>query len=252
MSRNYIKEFKSNLKDLENLKKDEILKEINSIINKNDTYNSLVKRLGTPIELANNYTQDLPKVKSLKNKIISNTKNIISILFIFIMLIVILIYFFINKYVSDSYNYSKYNYKTINQKENGTWISINDISKININQAKVVFYGSKNNAISYTCKGEVVHKNNTLSIKQASCIIKLAKSKLIIQSYQSSIHLIEPKNELILKGEQSNISLDTKTVKYNFDKLIVNTSILKDFKSYKNGISIEGDISHTIFKKYEY
>ena len=75
---------------------------------------------------------------------------------------------------------------------------------------------------------------------------------MIIESYQASIKLMHPKNALVINANQSDISIDTKTSKYNFDKLNLSDKSLKMFKSYTNGIKIKGNLKQTKFTKYKH
>ena len=87
----YIKELKNHLSDLDNHKKNEIIKEIESYITESDVdYSLLIERFGTPKELAESYLEDIP-IKECKSKIFwSKTKKIIFIIIVFLAVLSII------------------------------------------------------------------------------------------------------------------------------------------------------------------
>ncbi len=262
-SQKYIKEFKSKLDCIESKTKNEIVKEIESLITQNDDYLSLEKRLGSPSDLANTYLEDIPKIKPIKKRIYTGLQKTLAIITLIIISIIIIASIFISNFIDDPYDYSSYTSNSINSKIETPWVKIDNVKNIKIQQSKVIFYASTENELSYSCTKEVEYKNlnndivnknnsfNDISISQSRCIIKLPNNIVNLNINQSSVYLIEPINEIRIDSEQSEIKLAQKKSIYNF-KVNIKSSDFKDLISNENGIKIDAKLFQSSFGKYEY
>lgn len=252
-TQDYIKELKKYLSNLDNDKKNEILKEIESYIEESHIdYSILVERFGTPKELADGYLEDMP-IKEQKSKtFLIKTKRVIITIASFLLIVFAIVAFFIYKFTQDPFDYSKYTASTINKEVDSTWIDLNNINQIKIEQAQVVLYWSKNDKLQYSCKGNSISNDGgTLLIKQSRCFIKVPNKKIDIKSFQAKIILIEPTNTLSLESEQTSLRIAEKNSTYKYD-FSSKQSDVNNLTSKENGITINGKLFQSDLSSYKY
>ncbi len=243
-SSKYFKELEKNLKDLDKKSRNDIIKEL-SYTSEDESYENLVKRFGSPEEMASNYLENLPK-KSKKSRILLYA-------FLILIFIFLVLYISIKSYLSDPFDFSKYNAKTINEKINKPWHTLENIAKVDIEQSKVIIYFSQNKTFEYFCKSDKsnIAKSGTFFIKQSYCYLKIPKKAFEIKVFQSNLVLIKPLEELSIEAKQSSIEFVSKNQKYNFD-FEKKQSYFKNFVSNKDGIKIKSKLSQSSFDRYEY
>lgn len=248
----YIKELKSSLSELDTKKRDDIIQEIQSYIwEKNASYDTLVQNFGTAKDLATSYLEDMPIKNSLAKKTWSKTKKVLVVLGSIFVLIFIIVAYIIYTYTKDPFDYSKYNANTINTQIKGEWKVLTDIKSINIEQAKVVFYWTKEDNIKYNCKrSNNLKKDTSLNIKQSVCYIKIPHKEINIKAFQSSITLIKPEANINLNIQQTKIRIAEKGNNYTY-KIQSNDSFINDLKSSENGILIKGTMYQSKLRKYD-
>lgn len=248
-TQDYIKELKKYLSNLDNDKKNEILKEIESYIEESHIdYSILVERFGTPKELADGYLEDMP-IKEKKNKtFLIQTKRVVITIALFLLIVA----FFIYKFTQDPFDYSKYTASTVNKEVDSAWIDLNNINQIKIEQAQVVLYWSKNDKFQYSCEGNgISQEKETFSIKQSRCFIKVPNKKINIKSFQAQIVLIEPTNTLSLESEQTSLRIAEKNSTYKYD-FSSKQSDVNNLTSKENGITINGKLFQSDLSSYKY
>jgi len=249
----YIKQLKKHLSVLEHNKKEEIVKEIESYIEESDaSYSLLVERFGTPQELANSYLEDMPINESKGKKIWSKTKKAVFTIIIFLIVVSIAVAIFVYNIIKDPFDYAKFDANTIDTKVENQWKKIDNIDSLDIEQAKVVLYGSDKNVFEVSCEGNKnIQNENTFVIKQSRCFLKVPKQKLNIKSIQSEIVFVEPKDEIQFNSRQSRIRVASKKTQYKYE-LNGEESDFKKIKSNEEGILIKGKVYQSEVVPYEY
>lgn len=252
-TQDYIKEFKNYLKDIDKDKKNEIIKEIESYINESDVnYASLVERFGTPEELAKGYLEDIPVKEQKNNTFLVQTKRVVITITSFVFIVLAIIAFIIYKYTQDPFDYSKYTAVTINEEINSFWTSIDDIDHIKVEQAQVVFYWGENDKLEYSCEGNtIVKEENTFTIKQSRCYVKVPKKTINIKSYQAQIVLVEPNTNVSIDTEQTSLRIAEKDAKYKY-QFDSTQSDVNNLTSKENGITINGKLFQSDISDYTY
>ncbi len=249
----YIKELKNHLSVLDSKKREEIIKEIESYIEESDaSYSLLVERFGIPEELANSYLEDMPIKESKGKKIWSKTKKAIFTIIIFLIVVSIAVGIFIYNIIKDPFDYAKFDANTIDSKVENQWKKVDNIDSLDIEQAKVVLYGSDKDVFEVSCEGNKNTQNNsTFIIKQSRCFLKVPKQKLNIKSIQSEIVFIEPKEETQFNSRQSRIRIASKENQYKYE-LNGEESDFKKIKSNEDGILIKGEFYQSEVVPYKY
>lgn len=252
-TQDYIKEFKNCLKDIDKDKKNEIIKEIESYINESEVnYSSLVERFGTPEELAKGYLEDIPVKEQKNNTFLVQTKRVVITIASFIFIVLAIIAFIIYKYTQDPFDYSKYTAVTINEEINSFWTNIDNIDHIKVEQAQVVFYWSENDKFEYSCEGNtVVKEENTFTIKQSRCYVKVPKKAISIKTYQSQIVLVKPGSNINIDTEQTSLRIAEKNENYQY-QFDPKQSDINNLTSKENGITINGKFFQSDISAYKY
>lgn len=252
-TQDYIKELKNYLSDLENAKKKDIVKEIESYIEERHVdYSVLVERFGTPKELAESYLEGMPIKERKGKKIWSKTKKVIFTIIIFLAIVFIIIGIFVYNVTKDPFDYSQFTSKTINEKVEAPWVKLENINSISIDQSRVVIYWTEDEVLQASCQGNLNDKKeNTFRIKQSECFLKIPKQKINIKSYQAKVILVKPENEVTFDSEQSRIKIAQKNNDYKYD-LNGQLSDFENFSSKENGILIKGTFYQSKVTPYEY
>ena len=252
-TQNYLKELKKYLSGLDNDKTKNIIKEIESYIEEsNATYDILVERFGTPEQLSEGYLEDLPKDVYKNKKTCSKTKKIVISIFTVLVILVVIIIFVLYQFTKDPFDYSKYTASTIDEKIQSPWVELNNVNKLDIQQARVSIYWSDEKKIKISCKQDkYTQDNSTIYIKQAKCILKMPKQKIDIKTFQAKVVLVAPNEEIDFNTEQSDIEIVEQGNFYTY-KVTRKQSDIKNIKSKENGILIKGTLYQSTFDLYEY
>lgn len=254
-TQDYIKKLNSNLSSLDDKRRSDIIKEIESYIQEqNATYETLVENFGSEDDLASNYL-DAPLEKKSFSMLawIKIRKVLVFIAISFILIVIAIMIFFLNN-SSDSFDYSKYNSSSIEEEVSGSWKELSNIKDIKIEQAKVVFYSSDNKNIQYNCSelgfSNTSKVDSTFNIKQASCYVLIPKKLIKIKAFQSELILISPKSALNIDLTQGKIRMfeNKQAYKYIFD----DKQSRIDLKSKKDGILINAKLFQAKAIVYEY
>lgn len=258
----YIKELKSHLSVLDKGKREEIIKEIESYVLESEaTYSLLVERFGEPKELASGYLEDIV-VEEQESTTLKKTKRAFLTIFIFLVVafvgIALVIYFM----TRDDFDYSKYDASSVSKKLEEPWMEIKDISKLDIAQSKIIIYWNMEAKTKISCKKDDEEdekykaenkrelKNDTLFIKQSSCVLSLPKQSYDIKIYQAKVILVRPNDTVSLDSEQSTINIVDDQNRYSYD-FEGKQSDIDEFSSNPNGIAIKGKFYQSNVKSYE-
>lgn len=260
----YIKELKNHLSVLDNSRKDEIIKEIESYVLESEaTYSLLVERFGEPKELASGYLEDVSIEQSEGKSIVKKTKSAFLTIFIFLAVSFTAIAIFIYFMTRDDFNYAKYDASSVVTQLESPWVQIKDISKLDISQAKMVIYWNNEGVNKFSCKkddeddekykaeNKRALKDDTFIIKQSSCILSLADQVFDMKIYQSKVIFVRPSKSITIDGEQTKIQIVDEKNSYNY-KLSGKQSDLENFTSNPNGIEIKGKFYQSSISPYEY
>lgn len=249
----YINELKKLLSRIDSLRRDEILKELKSHIDEeNETYETLVNKFGSPEELAKKYLEDLPQKDTFSQKAVNKSKKGLMILGLLVVLFFVALIIFFNYYSKDDFDYSKYNAKTIDEKTNGLWTTQTEVRDIEIEQAKVVFYWWEQDEVKYNCEGDNPTISEVkISFRHTICYVKVPKKHINFNILQSSTTFIKPDFIFNINAKQSEIKIDFQQEKYNFEAKL-DDSIIKNIKSYDDGIKVNINMRESVLKKYEY
>jgi hypothetical protein len=250
----YIKELKNNLKDIDSTKRTEIVNEIKSyIIESKCSYETLVEKFGTAQELADSYMEDEPKVESFNTLTGKYTNLFLKSLGVVMLIIVGTIKYFIYTLSSDGFDYSKYDAKTVDKEINANWKKIEMLESIIIDQSHVVFYGSDNDYLEYSCaRGNSKLENNTLSIVQNKCYVRVPNKSSKITIKQSEVVLIKINTNLIINAYQSRIKVAEAGAQYFYD-LELTKSEKVDLQSSENSrILIKAKLNESKIERYVY
>lgn len=213
----YLKQLEKHLAFLEKNKRQDIIKELQTCIeDENLSYDDVLVKFGDVKSLADSYLEDIP-IEERKIKI-PWYKRMRTYVFLFLLVIIVPLIYTKTK---DPFDYSLFNNKTIKTKINQNWHSLKLSDSLNITQAKVTIYFSKNSNIEYTCKKDkkLVSDSNNISIMQKDCIIIVSDTLKSIKGNQSSIVIIKPKQNLFIDLQQASLKIAEKGSfnKYTFD-----------------------------------
>lgn len=249
-AKKYIKELKNHLSSLDNNKRDEIIKEIQSYVDEsNVSYEELENKFGNAEKLAASYLNSHEPVKLKKASL---TDKILITMGVIFLILVLGAGYLAYKFTSDEFDYSKFNETTIIEKTKKNWKKLENIQNIKIEQSKVIFYWSKDIEAKFTCEGPYISNDkNTLKIKQSSCYVIMPKNKVNINGFQSSLILIEPKQNVSLDLKQVSVNIfeNKQAYMYDFEE---KESKIKDLISKKSDIKISGKLFQSELNKYEY
>ena len=225
----YIKELKDYLSILDSSKRDEIIKEIESYVLESEaTYSLLVERFGSPKELADGYLEDVVVAQEEDNTLYKKTKRVFLTIFIFLVVVFVGVALTIYFMTRDDFDYSKYSASTVVQELKSPWMQVQNISKLDISQSKVVVYWNSEGQTKISCKKDDEENENykaknkreikedTLFIKQSSCILSIPKQSFDIKTYQAKVILVRPSDTVSLKSEQSTINIADDKNAYNY------------------------------------
>jgi len=252
-TKNYIKQLKQHLSQLDTAKSNEIIKEIESYVQESDaSYETLVEKFGEPEALASGYLEDMPIVEHKSASFWKSTKKIVTIVASTILGIILLASYIVYEVSKDSFDYSKYTAQTIQNKVNDLWIDIEGVTQIRAEQAEVVFYWGDNEKLKYNCKGmDYSQAGSVFTIKQAQCYVILPKQTNNITSFQTDLILIEPKNNVNLDFRQSQVRIAEMGKNYNYN-ISATQSKVENFSSKQSELTINATVHQSKLKHYKY
>ena len=235
----YITALKKALGNLDEGSKNDILQEIHSHGAESGT--SLLEQFGSPGSLAEQYLDGELLPTPITKKAAGFGKKMFFWVGILAATLVAAMVFFAWTATSDDFNYADEAAVELDQASED-WVTKpwTEGLSINIEQASAVFYWHDDSTVRWQCSSNILPNiaNNTLSIRQAKCLIMVPKNTMRIVTDQAQIVLVRPQASLDMNIRQSSLRIAENETQYRY---VMNSS-----RTNFSGLISNDDAEHTI------